>query len=170
MLSLSGIKKMLLRLERAANKNQAQRSKYPDDPTKWVLVVSHVWILITAVSRFIDSEADLDAAIKALLPLAQVPKVAYPLLIGSGQLEALIGLLSHENADIALDVVELIHELTDEDVGEEAEDEDGEDPEQREAALKSLIDALVRLPFHRLTPCSRSSSWTTPFWSCLSTI
>ena len=170
MLSLSGIKKMLLRLERAANKNQAQRSKYPDDPTKWVLLVSHVWILTTAVSRFIDSEADLDAAIKALLPLAQVPKVAYPLLIGSGQLEALIGLLSHENADIALDVVELIHELTDEDVGEEAEDEDGEDPEQREAALKSLIDALVRLPFQSLTPCSRSSSWTTPFWSCLSTI
>ncbi|KAI0254679.1 DUF1716-domain-containing protein [Lactifluus subvellereus] len=126
MLSPSGIKKLLLRLERAANKNQAQRSKYPDDPTK-----------------FIDSEVDLDAAIKALLPLAQVPKVAYPLLIGSGQLEALVGLLSHENADIALDVIELIHELTDEDVGEEAEDEDEEDPEQREAALKSLIDALL---------------------------
>jgi beta-catenin-like protein 1 len=34
MLSSSGIKKLLLRLERAANKNQAQRSKYPDDPTK----------------------------------------------------------------------------------------------------------------------------------------
>lgn len=34
MLSVSGIKKLLLRLERAANKNQAQRSKYPDDPTK----------------------------------------------------------------------------------------------------------------------------------------
>ncbi|KAH9999864.1 DUF1716-domain-containing protein [Russula vinacea] len=125
MLSSSGIKKLLLRLERAANKNQAQRSKYPDDPTK-----------------FIDSEADLDTAIKALLPLAQVPNVAYPLLVGSGQLEALIGLLSHENADIALDVIELIHELTDEDVGEEDEDED---PDQREAALKSLISALLDL-------------------------
>lgn len=130
MLSSSGIKKLLLRLERAANKNQAQRSKYPDDPTK-----------------FIDSEADLDTSIKALLPLAQVPKVAYPLLVGSGQLEALVGLLSHENADIALDVIELIHELTDEDVGEEDEDEDEdeEDPDQREAALKSLISALLDL-------------------------
>ncbi|KAF8484777.1 DUF1716-domain-containing protein [Russula ochroleuca] len=127
MLSSSGIKKLLLRLERAANKNQAQRTKYPDDPTK-----------------FIDSEADLDTAIKALLPLAQVPNVAYPLLVGSGQLEALVGLLSHENADIALDVIELIHELTDEDVGEEDEDED-EDPEQREAALKSLTSALLDL-------------------------
>ena len=95
--------------------------------------------------RFIDSEADLDAATKALLPLAQVPKVAYPLLVSSGQLEVLVGLLSHENADIALDIVELIHELTDEDVGEETDNEDEEDPEQREAALKSLIKALVCL-------------------------
>lgn len=104
-------------------------------------------VFIIAAARFIDSEADLDTAIKALLPLAQVPNVAYPLLIGSGQLEALVGLLSHENADIALDVIELIHELTDEDVGEEDEDEDEEDPDQREAALKSLISALVRLVF-----------------------
>ncbi|KAI0068752.1 DUF1716-domain-containing protein [Artomyces pyxidatus] len=124
-LSVTGVRKLLLRFERAANKNQAQRSKYPDDPTK-----------------FIDSEADLDSAIKALLPLAQVPKVAYPELIRSGQVETLVGLLSHENADIALDIVELVHELTDEDVGDEAED-DEEDPEEREAALKNLIDVLL---------------------------
>jgi beta-catenin-like protein 1 len=43
MLSSSGIKKVLLRLERAANRNQAQRSKYPDDPTKWVSPVSLSW-------------------------------------------------------------------------------------------------------------------------------
>jgi beta-catenin-like protein 1 len=107
------------------------------------VALSHVLVVITARHRFIDSEADLDAAIKALLPLAQVPKIAYPLLIGSGQLETLVGLLSHENADIALDIVELIHELTDEDVGEDAEDEEEEDPEQREVALKNLIGALV---------------------------
>jgi hypothetical protein len=137
-----------------------------------VALIFHVLFLIATVTRFIDSEADLDAAIKALLPLAQVPKVAYPLLLGSGQLEALIGLLSHENADIALDVIELIHELTDEDVGEEGEgeDEDEEDPEQREAALKSLIDALVCLPFISLMPRSRSLSWITPYWSCWLTI
>ncbi len=79
-----------------------------------------------------------------LLPLAQVPKVAYPLLIGSGQLETLVGLLSHENADIALDIIELIHELTDEEVGGDVEDEHEENPEQREVALKNLIGALVR--------------------------
>ena len=108
--------------------------------------ISRVLVVITTRYRFIDSEADLDAAINALLPHAQVPKVAYPHLIGSGQLETLVGLLSHENADIALDIIELIHELTDEDVGEDAEDEseDEENPEQREAALKKLIGTLVR--------------------------
>jgi beta-catenin-like protein 1 len=109
-------------------------------------MLAFVILVLTMVgARFIDSEADLDAAIKALLPLAQVPKVAYPLLVSSGQLEVLVGLLSHENADIALDIIELIHELTDEDVGEETDNEDEEDPEQREVALKSLIKALVRL-------------------------
>ncbi|TFY70154.1 hypothetical protein EVG20_g2848 [Dentipellis fragilis] len=126
-LSPTGIRKLLLRFERAANKNQDQRSKYPDDPTK-----------------FIDSEADLDSAIKALLPLAQVPTVAYPELIRSGQIEKIVGLLSHENTDIALDVVELVHELTDEDVGLEGEEE-GVDQDQREAALKSLVDALLEI-------------------------
>jgi len=123
-----------------------------------------------AGARFIDSEADLDAAIKALLPLAQVPEIAYPLLVSSGQLEVLVGLLSHENADIALDVIELIHELTDEDVGEETDNEDEEDPEQREAALKSLINALVRLLLIKVEQLRlRVLSWTSPFWSCSST-
>jgi beta-catenin-like protein 1 len=126
-------------------------------------------VLIVIGARFIDSEADLDAAIKALLPLAQVPEVAYPLLVSSGQLEVLVGLLSHENADIALDIIELVHELTDEDVGEEADDEDEKDPEQREAALKSLIKALVRLfSINVEHDHSHAPSWTTLFWSCLS--
>lgn len=92
--------------------------------------------------RFIDSEADLDSAIKALLPLAQVPTLAYPELVRSGQIATIVGLLSHENADIALDIIELVHELTDEDVGNEGEGEE-EEGEDSEAALKTLIDALV---------------------------
>lgn len=119
-----------------------------------MVLVFAIFVLTIAGTRFIDSEADLDAAIKALLPLAQVPELAYPLLVSSGQLEALVGLLSHENADIALDVIELIHELTDEDVGEETDNEDDEDPEQREAALKSLINALVRLLSIELEHCA----------------
>ncbi|KAJ7129617.1 DUF1716-domain-containing protein [Mycena epipterygia] len=123
-LSITSIRRMLLRFERAVNKNQDHRSKYPGDPTK-----------------FIDSEADLDSAIKALLPLAQAPVLAYPELVRSGTVTLLIGLLSHENADIVIDVVEVIHELTDEDVGNEADDEDEE--RTSEEALKILIEGLL---------------------------
>lgn len=124
-LSITGIRRLLLRFERAFNKNQDQRSKYPDDP-----------------SKFIDSEADLDAALKALLPLSQAPVLAYPELVRSGTVTLLIGLLSHENADIVIDVVEVVHELTDEDVGNEAEQEE-DDEKSVDAALKILIEGLL---------------------------
>ncbi|KAG6868515.1 hypothetical protein C0993_001616 [Termitomyces sp. T159_Od127] len=122
-LSITAIRRLLLRFERTMNRNQDLRSKYPDDPTK-----------------FIDSEADLDAAIKALLPLAQVPVLAYPELVRSGSVALLVGLLAHENADIVIDVVELIHELTDEDAGNEEDEESGETAEE---ALKVLIESLL---------------------------
>lgn len=62
----------------------------------------------------------------------------------------LVDLMSHENVDIVIDVVAVLHELTDEDVGDEAESDDDEDPEEgilskKNAALKLLIDSLVRL-------------------------
>ncbi|OSD04244.1 DUF1716-domain-containing protein [Trametes coccinea BRFM310] len=124
-MSAVAVRRLLSRFEKAVNKNQDQRSKYPDDPTK-----------------FIDSEADLDIALKALLPLAQSPVVAYPEIIRSGAVERLIGLLSHENMDIVIDVVEVIHEFTDEDVGNEAEDEE-ESEGSREDALKQLIQSFL---------------------------
>lgn len=124
-MNLPAVRRLLLRFERAEKKNQDQRSKYPDDPTK-----------------FIDSEADLDLALKALLPLAQAPIIAYPELVSSGAIARLIGLLSHENADIVIDVVEVIHELTDEDVGNEAEGEEEEEG-KREEALKILMEGLL---------------------------
>jgi len=84
--------------------------------------------------RFIDSEAELDAAIKALLPLAQAPALAYPELVRSGSAAMLIGLLAHENPDIMIDVVEVIHELTDEDLDEDEDDEE---------TLQTLMEGLV---------------------------
>ena len=120
-------------------KNQDQRSKYPNDPSKYV----HDNFVITMFTekqprRFIDSEADLDSAIKALLPLAQAPKLAYPELVRSGTAAAFVDLLSHENVDIVIDVVEVVHELTDEDVMNEDDDED-----ENETVLKALIEELV---------------------------
>ena len=128
---MPAIRRLLLKLERAIDKNQEQRSKYPDDPTK-----------------FINSEADLDAAIKSLMPLSQVPALAYPELVKSETISMLIGLLSHENIDIVIDVVELIHELTDEDVGGEDEDEEDEgEDSKRDAGMKMLMNALVSVTF-----------------------
>ncbi|KAG1907134.1 armadillo-type protein [Suillus fuscotomentosus] len=102
-------------------------------------------ISITSIRRtllkFIDSEADLDSALKSLLSLAQSPVLAYPELVRSGSVSLLIGLLSHDNADIVIDVVDVIHELTDEDVGNELEDE--EEQEEAQVALKTLIEALL---------------------------
>jgi beta-catenin-like protein 1 len=94
----------------------------------------------------------LDLAIKSLLPLAQVPSIAYPELVKSGAVNLLIGLLTHENMDIVIDVVELIHELTDEDVGADEEQEETEDAEE---PLKLLVDNLVS--FLRL---DSSPHWT----------
>lgn len=116
---------------------------------------------IYASHRFIDSEADLDIAIKSLLPLAQVPVLAYPELVRAGGVSRLIGLLSHENADIVIDVVEVIHELTDEDVGNENEDDEEADG-SREEALKTLIEGLVGLSRFYLR-----AGYTNRFWSQL---
>jgi len=62
--------------------------------------------------------------------------------VRSGTITLLIGLLSHENADIVIDVVEVVHELTDEDVGNEAE-QDEDDEKSVDSALKLLIESLV---------------------------
>jgi len=130
----------LLRFERAVNKNTEQRSKYPDEPTKYTFWVFNFSTKLTHL-RFIDSEADLDLAIKSLLPLSQILSIAYPELVKSSTLNRLIGLLSHENMDIVIDVVELIHELTDEDANaDEEQDETG----KAEESLKLLVDNLVR--------------------------
>ncbi|KAJ4478161.1 Catenin-beta-like protein [Lentinula aciculospora] len=124
-LTITGIRRTLLKFERAVSKNQDQRSKYPDDP-----------------SKFIESEADLDSAIKSLLPLAQAPALAYSELVRSETIVLLVGLLSHENMDIVIDVVEVFQELTDEDIGNEAEG-DEEENEGNAASLKLLIEALL---------------------------
>lgn len=116
---------MLLRFERAVDKNQDQRSKYPNDPTKCVLEYATL-LLVYLSLRFIDSEAELDSAIKALLPLSQAPVLAYPELVKSGTVEKLVNLMSHENTDIMIDVVQLVNELIDEEAGAENEDEEEE--------------------------------------------
>jgi len=82
-LSITGIRRLLLRFERAVNKTRINGLNIlmTHRVSTEVLAVNHI---TDSPSRFIDSEADLDAALKALLPLAQAPVLAYPELVRSG--------------------------------------------------------------------------------------
>ena len=77
-----------------------------------------------------SSEADLDADIKALSILSEHPEL-YQEFAKLGCVSSLVSLLSHENTDIAIDVIEIINELTDEDVQAE------------EAQWDGLVDAML---------------------------
>eukprot|EP00249_Psilotum_nudum_P019647 c27357_g1_i1 orf=282-1895(-) len=113
-LDLRSLKKLVLSFERKLRDNLEARMKYPDQPEK-----------------FVDSEVELDEEIKKLHALAAVPDL-YEELVRLNTVSSLLGLLTHENTDIAIDVVSLLNDLTDEDVIGETE----------EYALV-LVDALV---------------------------
>ena len=83
------LRKQLLRFERAINKNAEMRVKHASDPT-----------------RFIESEADLDAELKSLLVLTTQPLQFYPEFIKLGGVASVVALLSHDNADIAAAAIE----------------------------------------------------------------
>ena len=79
------------------------------------------------------SEADLDAEIKALSILSEHAEL-YEELVKLGCANSLVSLLSHENTDIAIDAIQIISELTDEDV------------EAKEEQWDVLVNALVGGP------------------------
>ena len=94
-------------------------------------------ILIIPV-RFMSSEADLDADIKALSILSEHPEL-YEEFAKLGCLSSLVSLLSHDNTDIAIDAIEIISELTDENVEAEQEQWDALVDAMLEADLLSLL-------------------------------
>lgn len=76
------------------------------------------------------SEADLEVEIKALSILSEHPNL-YEDFAKLGCVSSLVSLLSHENTDIAIDAIEIINELTDDDVQAE------------QAEWNALVDAMV---------------------------
>lgn len=82
--------------------NLEMRMKYADQPQK-----------------FMESEVDLDEEVQRLLVVAGSPEL-YPDFVKSGAVENLMALLSHDNTDIAADVLELFQQLTDADVIEDS--------------------------------------------------
>ncbi|KAG0652818.1 Beta-catenin 1 [Hyphodiscus hymeniophilus] len=107
------LRKLALNFEKKITKNAELRAKFEGEPQK-----------------FMASEADLDADIKALSILAEHVEL-FGEFAKLGCVGSLVSLLAHENTDIAIDALEIVKELTDEDV--EAEEEQ----------WSALVDAMV---------------------------
>lgn len=114
---------MILKFEKAISKNQEMRVRYAEQPEK-----------------FMESEADLDEEIKNLLCLTEAPEL-YPHLVKLGTVSSLLSLIGHENTDIAIDTIDLVNELIDEDVG--TTEDDLERSEQVQEALKMFVESMV---------------------------
>ncbi|KAJ4366213.1 hypothetical protein N0V83_007849 [Neocucurbitaria cava] len=115
------LRKLALNFEKKVNKNSSLRAKYENDPTK-----------------FMDSEGDLDEGIKGLSILSEHPEL-YEEFAKSTAASKLVELLAHENTDIAIAAIEIISELTDEDVAGEQEQWDAIAAAFMEADLLSLL-------------------------------
>jgi len=94
----TGVKRILLNFEKKVLKNQELRIKFLDQPEK-----------------FMESEMELHDTVQELHNIATVPE-HYPILVELNTVPSLLGLLSHENSDISVAVVDLLQELTDVDV------------------------------------------------------
>lgn len=108
------LKRMVLQFEKRALKNQEMRIKFPDMPEK-----------------FMESEVELHEAIQEMHAVATVPDL-YPVVVELNAVPSLLELLSHDNTDVAVGVVDLLQELTDVDILHESKD-----------GADALIDALL---------------------------
>ncbi|KAK2756106.1 hypothetical protein FQN54_005514 [Arachnomyces sp. PD_36] len=113
------LRRLALNFEKKISKNAELRAKFEDDPQK-----------------FMASEADLDADIKALSILSEHPEL-YGEFAKLGCVGSLVSLLAHENTDIAIDAIEILSELTDEDVET--------DQEQWDALVNAMVGVLENL-------------------------
>lgn len=122
------LRRLALNFERKISKNAELRAKYEDEPQK-----------------FMASEGDLDADLKALSVLTDHPEM-YTDFAKLGCVTSLVSLLAHENTDIAIDAIEITSELTDEDVQAEQSDWDSLVAALLDADLPSLLSQnLTRL-------------------------
>jgi beta-catenin-like protein 1 len=115
------LRKFALSFEKKISKNAELRAKFEDDPKK-----------------FMASEADLDDAVKDLSILSSHPEL-YKEFAKLGCVASLVGLLAHENADIAIDAIAILNELTDDDVEAEKEQWDALVDAALEADLLDLL-------------------------------
>jgi beta-catenin-like protein 1 len=117
-------------LERHIAVNSELRARHAQDPQKFIL-----------------SEADLDADIRALSVVSEHPDL-YAHVVELGCLGQLVGLLSHENTDISIGSIVIIAELTDDDTSANNEQWQG----LAEAMLNADLIGLLLSNFDRLPP------------------
>ncbi|KAK0913216.1 hypothetical protein LTR91_013804 [Friedmanniomyces endolithicus] len=124
-------RRLAVSFEKKVSKNAEQRARYEGDPQK-----------------FMASEADLDTEIKSWSLLAEHPEL-FAEFAESESVGILVGLLAHENTDIAIAAIEILSELLDEDVEAEAEQWDKLVAALLEADLLGLLMSnLSRLDEH----------------------
>lgn len=95
-----------------------------------------------------DSEFALLQALHGLLLLSSAPALTYPILLDLSTPESLGDLLSHENTDVFIAVVELLEEWLDPESLEEDEDEEDAEEgahEKKVEAVKLLVEGLVKV-------------------------
>merc|ERR1719401_2406802 len=97
-MNAGALKRMVMQLERKIKKNQEMRIKHADEP-----------------EHYLKSEVDLDEEVKKFTILATHPDL-YGNLAEMDGVHLIVGLLNHANTDIAVDVFEVLSELTDPDV------------------------------------------------------
>ena len=125
-LDVIAVKRLLLGFEKQVLKNQEMRVKFPDQPDK-----------------FMESEIELNEELHKLHVISTVPEM-YNILIETNILQTLVGLLSHDNTDVAIAVVDLLLQLTDADPEDTDDDDDDEDNEVGGVMkMEQLIDALL---------------------------
>ncbi|KAJ2616399.1 hypothetical protein H4S08_000790 [Coemansia sp. RSA 1365] len=123
-LDAAAVQRLVVRLERATSRNTEDRITYAQSP-----------------ENFVESEAELDEAIQRLLLLTN--DVQYLRMLDELEvLPTLVGLMAHENADIALDVIQLVAELA----AEDAWSQEGESQEERKMVV-AFVTAMARCEF-----------------------
>jgi len=93
--------------------------------------ISNIILFSLDFCRFMESEVELHETLQELHIIATNPDL-YQLMVELGAVPSLLELLSHENTDIAVGVVDLLQELTDVDILHESQE-----------GADTLIDALL---------------------------
>lgn len=119
----NALKRIVLNFEKRCLRNREMRTKFPDAPEK-----------------FMESEIEVHEMLVEMRVLATAPDL-YPLLVRLRVVPSLLELMAHDNSDICVATIELIHELTDLDTVQESGGGSGSDGEG--VGADSLIEALL---------------------------